>query len=89
MRSLRLLLATEIEALRWLIVRVLCDDQPLSVVGTLPLMVGLAVSCNDLRPGTLPSRLALECASYLFYLCAISSLPSRREIISLPSPHCT
>ena len=34
MRSLRLLLATETEALRWLVVRVLCDDQPLFVVGS-------------------------------------------------------
>ena len=34
MRSLRLLLATETKALRWLIVRVLCDDQPFFVVGS-------------------------------------------------------
>jgi hypothetical protein len=34
MRSPRLLLATETEALRWLIVRVLCHDQPRFVVGS-------------------------------------------------------
>jgi hypothetical protein len=65
MRSLRLLVAPEIEALRWVIVRVSRDDRPLSVVGTLLLMAGLAVSCKELHPGTLPSRLLLECASYL------------------------